>query len=209
VIAVADGAGSASHSAIGASLVCEELLGRSEALIHAGAATRPDVLSLFADARAAVVAEADRLGVPPRELACTAMLCILNETVAAFAQIGDGAIVVRDEDGFRTVFWPEPGEYANATDFLTDERFADLIRFETIQSPVCEVAAFTDGLQRLSLDYSTQTPFSGFFRPAFEVLRGAVDPESLLGPFRDFLESPRVNERTDDDKTLILALRRS
>jgi hypothetical protein len=136
------------------------------------------------------------------------MLALVSENSAAFAQIGDGAIVIRDGEDYRVVFWPEPGEYANETDFLTDERFADLVRMETIPNSIVEVAAFTDGLQRLSLDYAAQGPYQGFFRPAFDALRSTVDTELLQQPFRDFLDSPRINERTDDDKTLVLALRR-
>ena len=33
--------------------------------------------------------------------------------------------------------------------------------------------------------------------------------ETLAEPFRAFLDSPRVNGRTDDDKTLLLAVRRT
>jgi hypothetical protein len=208
VIAVVDGAGSAARSEIGAALTCDQFLERVQASQPEALLKRDAVLSLFTDVRAALVEEACKLAVPPRELACTAMLCVADANSAAFAQVGDGAIVIRDGDDYRTVFWPEPAEYANATDFLTDDGFANVLRFEMIAQPVNEVAAFTDGLQRLALDYAGRAPFSGFFRPAFDSLRSASDAESLLAPLRDFLDSPRVNARTDDDKTLVLALRR-
>jgi len=41
----------------------------------------------------------------------------------------------------------------------------------------------------------------------FSRLRGEAEPERLLGELRAFLESPPVNQRTDDDKTLVLATR--
>ncbi|MGL4552961.1 MAG: PP2C family serine/threonine-protein phosphatase, partial [Gemmataceae bacterium] len=63
-----------------------------------------------------------------------------------------------------------------------------------------------DGLQGLALHYATRTAHGPFFAPLFRALRGA-DPEELGDPMRAFLESPRVNGRTDDDKTLILAAR--
>jgi hypothetical protein len=34
-----------------------------------------------------------------------------------------------------------------------------------------------------------------------------AQPQALLGPLRSFLASPRVAERTDDDVSLVLALR--
>jgi hypothetical protein len=163
--------------------------------------------ALFTEVRNAVFAEADRLNVRPRELACTALLAVVGPASAVFAQLGDGAIVFGQGQDYRVAFWPEPAEYANATDFLTDDSFGDLMRFETVTDSIVEVAAFTDGLQRLALDFTARTAYPAFFRPIFNELRIATDNDSLLEPFRKFLDSERVNERTDDDKTLILAVR--
>jgi hypothetical protein len=41
----------------------------------------------------------------------------------------------------------------------------------------------------------------------FKALRSTDDYGALAGPLRAFLDSPQVNARTDDDKTLILATR--
>ena len=207
-IVVADGAGSASHSEIGATLACDEFVRRVETLERDVLLTRVVITSLFADVRIALFAEAERLGVPPRELACTTLLAVVGPTSAAFAQLGDGAIVVGHEQGYRAVFWPEPAEYANATDFLTADQFADFIQFETTTDTISEVAVFTDGLQRLALDFASRAAHPAFFRPLFDELRNAVDTELLAAPFYNFLDSQRVNERTDDDKTLVLAIRR-
>jgi len=162
------------------------------------------MVELFRDVREAVLAEAERLGVSGRELACTALLAVIGPSVAAFAQIGDGAMVVGD----RVIFWPEPAEYANATDFLTDDDWAAKLHFAMTDAPVTEVAVLTDGLQRLALDFQGKAPHAAFFRPLFDALRSATDVEALVEPFRDFLDSPRVNARTDDDKTLVIAVRR-
>jgi hypothetical protein len=199
VIAVADGAGSATHSAIGARIACDELVRVTDP-----PRTREEAVERFAAARDAIFAEAGRLGVPPRELACTALLIVLGPAGGAVVQVGDGAAVL----GGRVVFWPDPAEYANATDFLTDDRFPAAVRFEPVDEPVAEVAAFTDGLQRLALDFAARTPHPGFFAPLFAALRAAADPDALREPFRAFLDSDRVNARTDDDKTLVLAVRR-
>jgi hypothetical protein len=206
-IAAADGAGSASHSEVGATLVCDEFVRRVAAL-------NPDLLfghegmtALFGEVRAALFAEAERIGVKPREVACTALLALVGPASAAFAQLGDGAIVIRQGEDYRTIFWPEPAEYANATDFLTDDSFPDMLRHETVAESIAEVAALTDGLQRLALDFTARTTHPAFFRPLFNELRTATDPELLAEPFRKFLDSDRVNERTDDDKTLVLAVR--
>jgi hypothetical protein len=207
VIAVADGAGSASHAEIGATLACDEFVKRIEELRPDQSFNRDGMIALFSEVRSIVLTEADRLSVRHRELACTALLAVIGPDFGAFAQVGDGAIVYGQGEDHRVVFWPQPGEYANTTDFLTDIAFKETIRFDTVVDPIVDVAVLTDGLQRLALDFTSSTPFPGFFRPLFDELRAAADPEFLLEPFRKFLDSDRVNNRTDDDKTLVLAVR--
>lgn len=208
VVAVADGAGSSSHSEIGATMACDEFVRRIETFQPDGLFTRDGTLELFASVRRTLVAEADALGVRARELACTALFAIVGPESAAFAQVGDGAIVIGPDPHYRTVFWPEPSEYANTTDFLTDERFAEVIRFEAISERITELAVLTDGMQRLALDFAARAPHMEFFSPLFRRLRAESNPEQLVEPFRQFLDSSRVNERTDDDKTLVLTARR-
>jgi hypothetical protein len=208
VVVVADGAGSASHSEAGATRACEAIAGRIPALGPEVLLTRDGILSLLDNVRDGLLLLAAEIDVAYRQVACTMLLAVVGPAGGVFAQIGDGAIVVGDGQNYRPVFWPEPEEYANATDFLTDDEFADRLRFETIAEPVAEAAVFTDGLQRLVLDFSTRSAHLAFFRPMFKQLRDAADAAALAGPFHGFLDSPRVNERTDDDKTLVLAVRR-
>ena len=207
VIAVADGAGSAAHSEIGAKLACDEFIRRVPDIVPEKLANRDEIVELFATVRDAVIAEAERLNTVPRELACTVLLCVIGPTTATFAQLGDGAIVVRGDEDMRTVFWPEPSEYANATDFLPEDRFREAIQFATMSECICELAVLTDGLQRLALDFTARQPHGAFFQPFFERLRSETDPANLVEPFREFLDSARVNDRTDDDKTLVFAIR--
>lgn len=208
IVAVADGAGSSTHSEIGAAVACDELVRRAELTPAGPTAARDWAVELFAAVRGELLAEAERRAVRPRELACTALLAVVGPEAATFAQLGDGAIVYGNDTGYRTAFWPEPAEYANATDFLTDERFASAVQFTTAAGSFDQFAVFTDGLQRLALDFSVRGPHPPFFRPLFQRLHAEPDPEPLHEPFRQFLDSPLVNSRTDDDKTLVLAVRR-
>jgi len=156
-IAAADGAGSASHSEAGATAACGEFVRRVAELDPERLLTRDGLVAVFSDVRATLFAVAERLNVRPRDVACTALLAIVGPTSAAFAQVGDGAIVIREGQDYRTIFWPEPAEYANATDFLTDDTFPAALRFESVMDSIFEVAALTDGLQRLALDYAART----------------------------------------------------
>src|SRR5207302_716885 len=87
VMVTADGAGSASHSEIGATLACDEFVRRVETLEPDMLFNRDGMITLFTDVRAALLAEAERLQVAPREMACTALLAIVGPTSAAFAQL--------------------------------------------------------------------------------------------------------------------------
>ena len=213
VLVCADGAGSAEHSAVGARLACETLLSTIGDWLHRNG-TLPLVLETQATqwirpVHERLVAEAARLEVHPRQLSCTLLFAVLGSEGAAFGQIGDGAIVARRGDDYEHLLWPRAGEYANTTFFVTDPKFADNLQCVWCAIPPEEVALFTDGLQTLALDFNRRQAHGPFFAPMFQALAAAAEPEALLGPLVDFLRSPAIAERTDDDKTLILATRRA
>src|SRR5262249_38182236 len=139
---------------------------------------------------------------------CTLLTAVVSKDAAVFSQIGDGAIVLAEADGYQPVFWPQMGEYASTTFFLTAPDFAERMAFRIIESTVDELSLFTDGLQSLALHYASRNAHAPFFAPLFEGLRKASEIESLEGPLHRFLTSQSVIDRTDDDKTLVLASRR-
>ncbi|MFO0967912.1 MAG: PP2C family serine/threonine-protein phosphatase [Gemmataceae bacterium] len=205
-IVVADGAGSAPHSELGATKACDEIV----RLVDCGLPNpldRDTIMEVLKEARSAICREAEERGLLARDLACTAVLTIATPERTVFAQVGDGAIVFRNADDYDLAFWPESAEYANATNFLTDDSFAECVLFRCLEGSPNEVAVLTDGLQRLALDFATRTPFAPFFQPLFKELRLAGNPEALMAPLHAFLDSEKVNERTDDDKTLVFAIR--
>lgn len=211
VLVCADGAGSAEHSQLGAQLACDALVSKVVAdLVAAGSLTEVSRERAVAWARAsheAVLAGAMIRGVEPRQFACTLLFGVLGPTSAAFAQLGDGAIVVRRDGRHQHVCWPQSGEYVNTTNFISDPRFETLLDFAWYGEPIDEVALFTDGLQSLALDFAKREVHAPFFAPMFDVLRGHAAPETLLAPLGEFLASTAVCQRTDDDKTLVLATR--
>jgi hypothetical protein len=207
VVACADGAGSAERSDEGAAAAVAEFVKAACDLLQAKAEITPaSVVDCFRAARKAVDERAEKLETPKRELACTLLGAIVGEQQAFFGQIGDGLIVVRENEEYLPVFWPRAGDYLNDSDFLTDENYEEQVQFIQRAAPA-EVALTTDGLQMLMANLNARTVHQGFFTPIFTQLRQAADPEVLLAPLRAFLESPAINERTDDDKTLLLAVR--
>jgi hypothetical protein len=211
---VSDGAGSALHGDRGASIACEAGSAIIEQWVRETASlsglTQDAVTRWVVSIRQRICETAESSGLYPRDFACTILGAVVSAKAAAFFQVGDGAIVIGDDDGFHPVFWPETGEYANMTYFVTDQDVLAHLQVEISLSPPDEVAMFSDGLQRLSLSYESRTAYTPFFKPMFGTL-GKADLDTcdtLSSQLGRFLDSPKINERTDDDKTLVLATRK-
>jgi hypothetical protein len=211
IAACADGAGSAELSQIGSRVACDRFFEIVYAALTARGEVEPldcaTLLGWYEDVREAIGAAAEGRGAPIRQLACTLLTAIVSEHRAWFAQIGDGSIVFRSGGQYESAFWPQVGDYANTTNFVTQDELEDVFEFSEHPERIDELALFTDGLQRLALDFSARRAHQQFFEPMFSSLRSAEDADALVVPLRGFLDSPSVNERTDDDKTLILATR--
>jgi len=153
--------------------------------------------------------EADSEERPVRDYACTLLCALVDKETAAYSQLGDGVIVVGCGDLVAPVFWPQQGEFANTTFFITAPEHLD--RVETrVRAEVPErIALMSDGLQNMALRFSDQSAHAGFFSPLFDGLSAQSEgwAEALTEPLKEFLDSPRINARSDDDKSLLLAIR--
>ena len=104
--------------------------------------------------------------------------------------------------------WPAHGEYATSTYFVTDDPEPRL-QFNSIDGEFSELAMFSDGIERLALDFMNKSASDRFFDPMFAPLAklGPGRDRGLSVSLRQYLDSPRILERTDDDKSLLLARR--
>lgn len=224
VAAAADGAGNSERAPEGARLACEGVLKLARAWAKGPRKTkkrrptrdltqfdRKEVERWIESVRSRIEAAARAEQRDPHDFSCTLLVALVDEAWAVFFQIGDGAIVYRDEAGeYALAFWPQQGEYANWTWFVTDA--AATVRVQSsLAERVHEVALLTDGLQGLALRFASREAHGPFFAPLFERLRRepSTDLDGLHGELALFLDSPAVNQRTDDDKTLVLATRLS
>jgi hypothetical protein len=192
LIAVADGAGSAARSSEGST--------RAVAAAMDALRSGADVCAVVHAARGALepVAEGERMG----DLATT--LLVVRGGVAGIetAQVGDGAVVLRGGDELSVLAADDKGEYLNETVFLTSAGWREALRVDTAEaSAVDGIAVLTDGLQLVALDLATGTPHAPFFAPFFSFVADDGDVEQLVA----FLGSERVQARTDDDVTLVVA----
>lgn len=207
---VADGAGSASNGRDGAvTAVHSAAQFVAQSLKAADFRLGPPLaMSCVEAVRAAISAQAEALQKAPRDFACTflGVVSIAQQTLAF--QIGDGAIVLDVGQGLELFAAPMTGEYANMTHFVTQSDCLDVLEHRLYPSRVHRLAAFSDGLQRLALNMAEGTPHEPFFTPFFDVL-GKASPaqeDALQTQLAAFLDSPPINERTDDDKSLALAV---
>lgn len=211
VVACADGAGSAQFASEGSALAAKGIVLRISDEVEKGLAVRDIALEHFVRWYRSIRQEIETLAsereTVPREFASTLLTAIVGEQSAVFAQVGDGAIVRRSGERFEPVFWPQSGEYANVTNFITDPESDGKIEFALVDARVEDVALFSDGLQMLALNFSKKEVHTPFFSPMFRALKDAPNVEELRVGLREFLDSPKVNERTTDDKTLVLASR--
>jgi len=207
----ADGAGSTSCGGEGAEITCESLFDSIVSAIrdHGDVVsfTDEDIVAWITTARDAISARAGEKSQRVKEYACTVLGIVAARDKTILFQIGDGCMVTGDGTGYLPVFWPEQGEYANTTYFLTDDDFRDHIKTEHREQTPVEIAMFTDGLQNLVLQYASRSVHAGFFRPLFAALRNETEcsPAALSSYLKTLLTREDVNARSDDDKTLILA----
>lgn len=212
VCVCADGAGSVPFAAEGAETACEQVaILCSETLSHESS------LESFSEAHAREWCEflrerlqqlANSLQAGLDDLACTLLVALVGQRRSCFFQIGDGGIVFRSEGEFQLVFNPAHGEYAETTYFLTDPDFAESIQYGETRSPIDGIAVFTDGLERLLLTHPNPEPHHPFFQKAFLAVEESEDEQELESELSEFLGASQVNQRTSDDKSLILAVRR-
>jgi serine/threonine protein phosphatase PrpC len=206
IIAVADGAGSAIHSEIGSSEAVQHLvtvIPHSD--LNSVQITAEQVREWMRQVLNHLTTVAEREHTTLSQLACTLLLGIIGSNGAVFAQIGDGGWVVELDGTLVQGTWPQTGEFANITTFITTDMALDTMQFVRLEGSIGAVAGFTDGLQTLALNFAGRKPHAPFFQPMFDIIRACRDETSLIAPLQTFLASEAVTVRTDDDKTLVLA----
>ena len=210
--AVADGAGSAAQSEIGAATAARSAVERLRC-IEAGVPSPDDtpgwrafLLSGLQAAQEAVEVEAAALQTSARELATTLVLAAATPNCVAVAQVGDGAVVVADRQGNLTALSPPPsGEHLNETTFLVSPDALDTASCFVWQGDAAYLALLSDGLQMLALKMPEGAPHAPFFAPLFRFASDIAEPAAAQAQLEVFLRSSRIAERTDDDLTLLLA----
>ena len=217
IIVVADGAGSAASAERGSALVAQTITKLLRDYFNGGgtvdAISREKAVTWLQATADVLTQAAFNAGQKVHDFSSTLLVAIAAENSNVFIQIGDGAIVVSEgaDEGWAWVFWPQHGEFANTTNFVVSPNATELMEFASTRQRIDEVAIFSDGIENLVLHTASRTVHAPFFDAMFPPVRQHAPgfAVELSKGLEKYLLSPRICDRTDDDKTLILATRRA
>ncbi len=207
-----DGAGSALRAELGSETTCAALGGEVRDYLRCAGLveniTRDVVDEWCLGVQRSLTGVAAECDAPLRDFACTLLAVVADQERAVFLQLGDGAIVIGTPGEYEPVFWPQNGEYANTTYFITEPEALGRLQYVVRDAPL-EIALFSDGIQTIALrnaDRAAQAPFFEKMFAPFRTGPSGLRP-SLSASLAAFLDSPLINDKTDDDKTLVLVSR--
>lgn len=206
VLAVADGAGSAPAADAGSWAAVNQVVESYKRLrldserdrVHGGVA----VQRIFQEARSSVQDLATRSGLPASHYHTTLAIAFLWDDVLYLGQVGDGIVVVEQEGALIDAAPGMHGEYANEAVFLTGGPALPATTTTSVPAgSVRGVAMSTDGLYMVATDVARgRTPFAPFFEDVFAAVRSGANSTDI----ESFLK--RVDDRTGDDKSLLVAI---
>jgi hypothetical protein len=206
VIAISDGAGSASHSDQGASTAVAAALSFIEKILTDSVELNPETgVAILDSCRTALFELSKKLAIDVRELSCTLLFAVVQANCAFFGQLGDGAWILTYGSSLIPATWPVRGTYANETSFLTSENWSSACEFAKFLGPIESIAGFTDGIQALALHYASRSVFEPFFQPILRVLSKSPGKDVLNRELEEYLSSAAIANRSDDDRTLVVA----
>lgn len=209
---VSDGAGSAECGEQGADIAVNTANKTVSQLMQLAELPLDESLALqiINDIRQAILQTADQAQLPMRAYACTFLGALTSSAGTLVFQIGDGGIVLDGQNGLELAIEPMNGTYANETFFISAQDAIEKLAVRIYPAGVTALALFSDGLQRLALDLAKGEPHQPFFDSLFRKMRGVTDGSrpQICAALESLLGSPRINERTDDDKCLAIAVLR-
>ena len=220
--AVADGAGSAKYADIGAKLAVDNILEylkqsqqkfSEKSLFNYYSFNEKEAKQLFYDGIQQTVIPALKKKAQEKqcsinEFACTLIAFIATPNWITAMQIGDGFLVLslNNKKDYQLLLKPDKGEFVNEIKFVTSKNVLSTLNFKFLSETPKFICASTDGLEKVAILLSNLTPHAPFFDPLKTYLEQTKNPESNTQYLEQFLNSDRLNSRTNDDKTLLLCL---
>ena len=198
ITVVSDGAGSASHSDIGAQHFVKTIAATllDAALQPLTDTIRQKIIEAIDEVKQTLC---DTYRLDPRQFAGTLLGAICNDDDCWVFHVGDGAVVVFGLNDEVYISPPENGEYANETFFVTMPNWSQHLRVNQVPFRPTAIFAMSDGVTPFALKSGGVA--SGFLQPISKYLPTqtlAVGQNSL----QQLLSGERATALCDDDKTL-------
>ncbi len=231
---VADGAGSASKSHLGAQFLVDAFLNRfkeslpimNEIFTMDESAWDLTAKSYATNIHSGLSALANKHKVPLKDLASTLIFTFFSEQRILLAHIGDGRAACKMKgSSWQPIMHPFRGEEVNETVFFSspiwiEDRTNTYFRTSIIDGDIDAMAILTDGCERASyevniFDESLQKftdpnqPFPHFFDPNINGLKQLhaerKDQESINNIWAQYLKSGnKVLQTENDDKSMVI-----
>lgn len=229
VAVVADGAGSAAQSHVGAQHICDYLtqvlLPVMQVKLPAGTfqdAMQLAVVEALSAGRVELADMAAKHGQPMSAYHATVVGFVSDDQQAMFFHIGDGfaAAPVRSTDADHQtrgsvvddsdytwhpcdVSRPANGQWANETFFFTQDDWRDNLRFHALDEVPEIVFLMSDGAAAFAAKADQTGLDIRFAKPVHQFLAGSTDPEAAAQALAGTLDAEATHAITSDDKTLL------
>ena len=212
--AISDGMGSAKHSDTGSKVAVEVAISQLKNIDWQKKLTEREKAkeifhNLLITASSELKNEAEQHGYSMQDLACTLLVFVATPDWFTAMQVGDGLLVVRSKDDkdYKLLFQPDKGEFANETTSITSSDVLDEIHIRLEPKPYEFICAATDGIENISLmKREGWRPSEKFFRPLEQYMLSQESESHKSEEIDKFLNSDKINLKTDDDKTLLICV---
>ncbi len=211
--AVADGAGSATHSNIGSRLAVRAICRKFKSIASSPEVSFGDdglkpVESAFLFVRRWLNHYAKRMALDPSSLATTLLFVAVFRESVLVAQVGDGLIVGDFGDGPELLIDTPRYEYSNMTNFITDPDFEENACYSFHDRKLSRLALVTDGIEASARKTQNQEIVPEFFNPIFRFVEKTESVSTRDQTLLNFLHGKKISQASGDDKTLLVACER-
>jgi serine/threonine protein phosphatase PrpC len=209
LVAMADGAGTASRSDEGAKRACDSFvrsLKESWQHLSASEPALEAVRRAFEVAKAEVASLSAECEVDIREFASTLCGVVLAPWGFICAQVGDGLVIFVPHEGAPQLACDGRGEMLNVTEFITQDDSLSRLHVHAEARIARAVVVSTDGLVPVLMRQSPFLPHVPMINMLTQAVANSAEPGELDDELKALIESEEVSRRTDDDKSLVVAV---
>ena len=210
IACISDGMGSAKKAQIGSALSTECLVDYLQDNLDPTSDDDTIIETIktgFFEVHKRLEEEAEIESIDIKDLNATLMVFIAVDDERQFvAQVGDCVTIALDDetDEYSIIIHPQKGEYANQTYSICNKESIENGAYYKLEKPYKKIAMMSDGIESFTIDTATEKVSKGFFDPFFNAFdKEHFTEENASLSLSKFLNTERINKKTDDDKTLV------